>query len=52
MAEIKPLRAWRYNEKLVKDIDKLVSPLFDVVSEGQRQALYEEEFNSPLEKHS
>jgi uncharacterized protein (DUF1015 family) len=46
MAEIKPLRAWRYNEKLVKDIDKLVSPLFDVVSDTQRQALYEEEFNS------
>ncbi len=46
MAEIKPLRAWRYNEALQKDIDKLVSPLFDVVSESQRQALYEEEFNS------
>lgn len=46
MAEIKPLRAWRYNDALIKDIDKLVSPLFDVVSDGQRQALYEEEFNS------
>lgn len=46
MAEIKPLRAWRYNEKLIKNIDKLVSPLFDVVSESQRQALYEEEYNS------
>ncbi|WP_420318803.1 DUF1015 domain-containing protein [Ekhidna sp.] len=46
MAEIKPLRAWRYNKDLVKDIDKLVSPLFDVVSESQREALYEEEYNS------
>lgn len=46
MAEIKPLRAWRYNSALQKDIDKLVSPLFDVVSESQREALYKEEFNS------
>ena len=29
MAEIKPLRAWRYNDSL--DIDELTSPLFDVV---------------------
>lgn len=46
MAEIKPLRAWRYNADLIKGIDKLVSPLFDVVSESQRAALYEEEYNS------
>lgn len=46
MAEIKPLRAWRYNTYLTKDIDKLVSPLFDVVSENQRAALYQEKFNS------
>lgn len=46
MAEIKPLRAWRYNSAIQKNIDKLVSPLFDVVSESQRAALYEEEFNS------
>ncbi|MEQ6165606.1 DUF1015 domain-containing protein [Ekhidna sp. MALMAid0563] len=46
MAEIKPLRAWRYNTDLTKDIDKLVSPLFDVVSENQRAALYQEKFNS------
>ncbi|MEP1032589.1 DUF1015 domain-containing protein [Ekhidna sp.] len=46
MAEIKPLRAWRYNPALQKEIDKLVSPLFDVVSESQREALYEEEYNS------
>lgn len=46
MAEIKPLRAWRYNSDLIKNIDQLVSPLFDVVSANQREALYEEEFNS------
>lgn len=46
MAEIKPLRAWRYNSELIKDIDQLVSPLFDVVSHNQRQALYEIDNNS------
>ncbi|WP_425391356.1 DUF1015 domain-containing protein [Ekhidna sp.] len=46
MAEIKPFRAWRYNNDLIKNIDKLVSPLFDVVSKSQREALYEEEHNS------
>jgi uncharacterized protein (DUF1015 family) len=46
MAEIKPIRAWRYNQELAKDIDSLTSPLFDVVSEKQRKALYSNEFNS------
>ncbi|MFK7953338.1 MAG: DUF1015 domain-containing protein [Ekhidna sp.] len=46
MAEIKPLRAWRYNSDLLKNIDSLVSPLFDVVSEGQREKLYGEDHNS------
>lgn len=46
MAEIKPLRAWRYNSKLQNRLESLVSPLFDVVSEKQRQHLYEEPFNS------
>lgn len=46
MAEIRPLRAWRYNPELQHKLDRLVSPLFDVVSESQRQALYEEEYNS------
>jgi uncharacterized protein (DUF1015 family) len=46
MAEIKPLRAWRYNDELSKNIDELTSPLFDVVSEKQRQSLYQNEFNS------
>ena len=46
MAEIRPLRAWRYNPTLAKTIDDLTSPLFDVVSPKQRKALYENEFNS------
>lgn len=46
MAVIKPLRAWRYNQELAKNIEGLVSPLFDVVSEKQRTALYENPTNS------
>jgi uncharacterized protein (DUF1015 family) len=44
MAEIKPIRAWRYNDSLA--IDDLTSPLFDVVSEKQRKSLYKNPFNS------
>src|SRR5688572_17689242 len=46
MAEILPMRAWRYNDKLAQKIDELTSPLFDVVSEKQRKALYQDPFNS------
>jgi uncharacterized protein (DUF1015 family) len=46
MAEILPFRAWRYNDKLSKQIDSLTSPLFDVVSEKQRESLYQNSFNS------
>ncbi len=46
MAEIRPLRAWRYSPKLQERLESLVSPLFDVVSEKQRQHLYEEPYNS------
>ena len=46
MAEIKPIRAWRYNAGLTQNIDELVSPLFDVVSDKQRKALYRNPFNS------
>jgi uncharacterized protein (DUF1015 family) len=46
MAEIKPLRAWRYHKKLTPEIDKLTSPLFDVVSLKQREALYQNPLNS------
>lgn len=46
MAEIKPIRAWRYNDSLAKDIDTLTSPLFDVVSDKQRKSLYQNPINS------
>lgn len=46
MPEIQPLRAWRYNPALSKNIDDLTSPLFDVVSEKQRKALYQNPQNS------
>lgn len=46
MPEIKPVRAWRYNQNLNAAIDDLTSPLFDVVSEKQRKALYQNPYNS------
>lgn len=46
MAEILPIRPWRYNTELSKNIDALASPLFDVVSDKQRKALYQNPFNS------
>jgi len=46
MAEIRPFRAWRYNPSLLENIGDLTSPLFDVASEKQRQALYANPLNS------
>jgi uncharacterized protein (DUF1015 family) len=46
MAEILPIRPWRYNPEIFSDIDPLTSPLFDVVSEKQRNALYRNPYNS------
>ncbi|MBL7858295.1 MAG: DUF1015 domain-containing protein [Cyclobacteriaceae bacterium] len=46
MAEILPIRSWRYNQDLASRIDELTSPLFDVVSEKQRKSLYQNQFNS------
>jgi uncharacterized protein (DUF1015 family) len=46
MAEILPIRAWRYNRELTRQLDALTSPLFDVVSEKQRKALYQNPYNS------
>ncbi|MDX5442392.1 MAG: DUF1015 domain-containing protein [Hymenobacteraceae bacterium] len=46
MADIKPIRAWRYNENLSSSIEQLTSPLFDVVSVKQREALYQNPINS------
>jgi len=46
MAEIKPLKGWRYAPDLTENIADLTSPLFDVVSEKQREALYQNPLNS------
>jgi uncharacterized protein (DUF1015 family) len=46
LAEIQPVRGWRYNPALSADIDAVVSPLFDVVSPRQREALYQQPLNS------
>ncbi len=46
MAEILPIRPWRYQSVFSKNIDDLTSPLFDVVSEEQRMELYKNPYNS------
>ena len=46
MAEILPLKAWRYADALSPKIEELTAPLFDVVSARQRQLLYENPLNS------
>ena len=46
MAEILPLKAWRYHEQLTGNLEELTSPLFDVVSARQRELLYQNPLNS------
>jgi uncharacterized protein (DUF1015 family) len=46
MAEILPFKGWRYHEKFQKNMESLLSPLFDVVSLSQRRKLYQNPFNS------
>lgn len=46
MAEILPIRAWRYSNEHAQKIESLIAPLFDVVSEKQRQVLYQNPYNS------
>jgi uncharacterized protein (DUF1015 family) len=46
MAEIQPVRGWRYSPALSAELDEVVSPLFDVVSVRQREALYQNPLNS------
>lgn len=46
MAEILPIKPWRYNPDFYNDISELTSPLFDVVSEKQRINLYKNPLNS------
>lgn len=46
MADIRAFAGWRYHKELITQIDQLTSPLFDVVSDKQRAALYTREYNS------
>lgn len=46
MAEILPLKAWRYAPSLTPQLEDLTAPLFDVVSSKQRQKLYANPLNS------
>jgi len=46
MAELLPLKAWRYNKELGENLEKLTAPLFDVVSTKQRELLYQDPLNS------
>jgi uncharacterized protein (DUF1015 family) len=46
MAEILPIKGWRYHESIRDQMEHLVSPLFDVVSDKQRRALYQHPLNS------
>lgn len=46
MAEIRPFAGWRYHQKHTQNIDRLTSPLFDVVSNKQREVLYQTDHNS------
>lgn len=46
MAEIRPFKAWKYNPMLTEKIEQLTSPLFDVISDKKREALYLEPYNS------
>lgn len=46
MAEILPLKAWRYADVLTPKMEELTAPLFDVVSLRQRKLLYENPLNS------
>ncbi|NVK51272.1 MAG: DUF1015 domain-containing protein [Cyclobacteriaceae bacterium] len=46
MAEILPLRAWRYADHLSEKMEEMTAPLFDVVSPKQRELLYQNPYNS------
>jgi len=46
MAEILPIKAWRYADALTPKMEELTAPLFDVVSARQRRLLYENPLNS------
>ncbi len=46
MAEILPIKGWRYSDSLASQIENLSAPLFDVGSAKQRKILYENPLNS------
>lgn len=46
MAKIRPFRAWRYNTQLGLTIEDFTSPLFDVASKRQIEALRQNKLNS------
>jgi len=46
MAEILPIKAWRYHDRLVSNLEELTAPLFDVVSPKLRELLYHHPLNS------
>ncbi|WPR76854.1 DUF1015 domain-containing protein [Algoriphagus sp. NG3] len=46
MAEILPIKAWRYADAYTPIMEELTAPLFDVVSARQRKLLYEHPLNS------
>lgn len=46
MANIRPFRAWRYDEAKVGELYEQFSPLFDVVNEEQLAQLYTHPYNS------
>lgn len=46
MARIRPFRGWRYAPRFAQDLSQVFSPLFDVVSQEQLEALYQLPFNS------
>jgi uncharacterized protein (DUF1015 family) len=46
MAELLPLKAWRYSNELAENLEKLTAPLFDVVTSKQRDLLYQNPLNS------
>lgn len=46
MATIQPFKGWRYAPQFTAEIGNLTSPLFDVVSDKQRQKLYQNPLNS------
>jgi uncharacterized protein (DUF1015 family) len=39
--EIKPFKAYRFNEAVVKDVGKCIAPPYDVINPEQRERLYE-----------